>query len=422
MDWTKQRDSAPPDGSKKRKRERDSDPDYVDTDKEKGPPVLVKLENGQTKLSLLANGTLKIVDSGGPVVGSPPPSLPSVTQGTPAASSKGATPRGGTTKAKKGHKKDKLKKKAGNLGASDTQGGVEDDDKHQPIQGDFSRVKVQQNQIPIHQFWTWCDQFFRNLTEEDLRFLDEKVGDEVTPYIVPALGKHYIEQWNEEDSFGETLTYPAHTQNDYLDYDEAMRDGEPSIGPLAERIISALLAEQILQKVDYTGDIGRLGENARLRTKADVMDLEERMRQELRHIGLIDEDDDSEDIDDDEICRELRAKQAELRELVQTNAKRKQQLKERAVKWMAWQEYNAVLDDTNKSVVEAFKKRFAKPDKKKGKKLAPSEYHVIPDNVVELRQRLLREMSTFFPHDKFTIPQESIYRDSDEPLPKRQKV
>jgi hypothetical protein len=41
---------------------------------------------------------------------------------------------------------------------------------------DYSKAKPPPNQIPIAQFWSFCEQMLRPLTEQDLKGLDEKVG------------------------------------------------------------------------------------------------------------------------------------------------------------------------------------------------------------------------------------------------------
>jgi hypothetical protein len=44
-----------------------------------------------------------------------------------------------------------------------------------PAVGDYSKVKVQQNQIPIVTFWGFMDQYLRNLTTEDMQGLESNV-------------------------------------------------------------------------------------------------------------------------------------------------------------------------------------------------------------------------------------------------------
>ena len=44
------------------------------------------------------------------------------------------------------------------------------------IPGDYSRAKAPPNQIPIAQFWGFCEQYLRNLTEDDMAYLSTPVN------------------------------------------------------------------------------------------------------------------------------------------------------------------------------------------------------------------------------------------------------
>ncbi|KAI9250910.1 histone acetyltransferases subunit 3-domain-containing protein [Phascolomyces articulosus] len=62
---------------------------------------------------------------------------------------------------------------------------------------DFVRVKPK-DQVSVLTFWSAMEPYFRQLTEEDRKFLLEK-GDDAKPYLIPPLGRHYIETWAEEE-------------------------------------------------------------------------------------------------------------------------------------------------------------------------------------------------------------------------------
>ncbi|TFY73039.1 hypothetical protein EWM64_g10973, partial [Hericium alpestre] len=65
------------------------------------------------------------------------------------------------------------------------------------VMEDFSKAK-QPSQVQVTTFYTSIEPWIRNIKEEDIGFL-EYTADEVEPYIVPRLGKHYSEQWEDED-------------------------------------------------------------------------------------------------------------------------------------------------------------------------------------------------------------------------------
>ena len=43
------------------------------------------------------------------------------------------------------------------------------------VEGDFSKTKPPPNQIPVAQFWSFCEQMLRPLTESDMKWLSETV-------------------------------------------------------------------------------------------------------------------------------------------------------------------------------------------------------------------------------------------------------
>ena len=75
--------------------------------------------------------------------------------------------------------------------------------------------------------------------------------------------------------------------------DDVVREGDISIQPLDERLISAFIAEGVLAKQAATveeDEGGEPGVAAVRRTVGDHLDFEERIRRELRFIGLASED------------------------------------------------------------------------------------------------------------------------------------
>ncbi|KAJ1966701.1 Transcriptional regulator, partial [Dimargaris xerosporica] len=65
------------------------------------------------------------------------------------------------------------------------------------VNKDFSRTRIA-SEVSITTFWTSIDPYFRQITENDLKFLREQ-GDMVTPFLTPTLGHHYTQVWAEED-------------------------------------------------------------------------------------------------------------------------------------------------------------------------------------------------------------------------------
>ncbi|KAI8804784.1 histone acetyltransferases subunit 3-domain-containing protein [Cladochytrium replicatum] len=323
-----------------------------------------------------------------------------------------------------------------------------------PMDGDFSKVKVP-TQIAVTAFWSFAEQYFRSVTVEDARFLEDH-GDPVTPFIVPKLGKHYAMQWKEEDSAAAASAAAAAASaaagvsgefadeqggGDYGDEDGGIvRETEPYFGPLTERIVAAFVKEGVVGHFFDSGGDGDAGgggplaaavAKAKVRNKTEMAELEERVRIELAHVGLIENKENENDEaaqKEDEIWAELKAKQEELRERISVNTARKIRLLAIAKTWMAVQEFNSVLEEQNKAIEAAYTRRFKQKNKRKKLSVAPgtdsvsqkglpSSYGMMssaPDNFmvhIQKRTRLIDAFNTMFDMNKLAVPQTSIYAD-----------
>ncbi|KAJ3366686.1 Transcriptional regulator [Allomyces javanicus] len=105
---------------------------------------------------------------------------------------------------------------------------------------------------------------------------------------------------------------------------------------------------------------------------ADVEALDDRLRGELRALGLLDgEDAATAGEDDDFVAESLRSVQSLLRDQLAINTARRARLAHMARMRLAYQEYLALLDDIDKQLEKAFIARYcAKPAAKKSKKKA----------------------------------------------------
>lgn len=157
------------------------------------------------------------------------------------------------------------------------------------------------------------DPYFRPFTESDRGVLEEE-GDNVTPLLIPPLGKHYLDAWTEEDrallpfdgfesrrssvdlvkdtipSRNTVYSQPFELTDENIDQDEV------SCGPLTERIICSLITEDVIDpkevKQDEDQQMGSpsmtpVGAQTNARNYAE---LEDRIKRELRYIGLLGND------------------------------------------------------------------------------------------------------------------------------------
>ncbi|TFK87699.1 hypothetical protein K466DRAFT_490366 [Polyporus arcularius HHB13444] len=256
---------------------------------------------------------------------------------------------------------------------------------------DFSKSK-QPNQVLVTTFYTSIEPWLRPIKEEDIGFL-QYTADEVEPFVMPKLGRHYSVQWEEEDiaTYGQPLpgTAAMHASM-HAPPPSALPRWEPSTledkqaaldhyghGSLTERVASALLPMNHL--LEYRGvkateeDMaGRPGTNgaaaAAARDKLNVADLEERMRHVVRYHGLLDEIPDYSEAVDDPIATALRHAQRELRTVLATNKARRARLAAIAEDRLAYQEYVESRDAIDKSIITLYSKLQKKDGPKVNKK------------------------------------------------------
>ncbi|KAH7389094.1 histone acetyltransferases subunit 3-domain-containing protein [Cadophora sp. MPI-SDFR-AT-0126] len=273
-----------------------------------------------------------------------------------------------------------------------------------PPDKDFSNAKPT-NQVQFNTFATYIEPYFRHFTEEDLAFLRER-GDRVTPFVIPRRGrKHYTEVWAEEDG---ALSvdgpqqgrdkYPANqARGDIENMTDAIAETDQiSAGPILSRLLATMRPEHrapaeekpngVNGDVDMNADLNAdlFGEpvpppndnpsvppatfmpdsnteawKKATHPKLDHAQVDERIKQELRHIGFLPPDTEP-DYDahyDDEIAGRLRHLQAELKEKCIMNGARKARLMDLVKERMAYQEFSTIREDLDGQVQSAYLKR-----------------------------------------------------------------
>jgi transcriptional adapter 3 len=242
-----------------------------------------------------------------------------------------------------------------------------------------------------------------------------------------------------------------------------------SAGPLAERVLSALVEEKVTTEDNNQNEKdndavnslenGGGGQSWRVAvSKADYASFEERLKGELKYIGLLTMSEDglgntTDDLsinwnnrEDDEICQELRKLQKQLRQQSLENAARKMILEKKVEEQLAYQEYATILDDLDKQVGDAFNKRTKSIKAKKkrsiggagggssagaggvaGKSVEKSGIGDGAKAIIERRRRWIEKVGPVFrPIEKFIrVPttQEggSVYDDLDEYIQKAEE-
>jgi transcriptional adapter 3 len=200
------------------------------------------------------------------------------------------------------------------------------------------------------------------------------------------LGRHYTEIWAEEDGifYGKTDGSPitkvtprkvgkgsedivtSETDSKLeikkrVPYTERTISEEAYCQPLTERILAALIDENLIIKDEIDADDSDIGRPiGKERTRAEMMELEERIIRELRYTGLLEE---NEEVDwfartDDEISAELRYLQKQLREQHIINNERGKCVLAVVKPYMGLQEYRQLLSELDKQIEQAFVKRY----------------------------------------------------------------
>lgn len=237
-----------------------------------------------------------------------------------------------------------------------------------PLDGDFTKLPKPQNQLPVEQFWRHAEQFWRPLTEEDFAWL-QSPGEQVQVYALPSLGRPYAQQWDDEDRVlagNDPLTARSVETSEFRFENDIIVPGDAMLGPFTERTLQALVQEDLLDTtsvVSQTSDAETLVQQPipeyLPRTKQDLADLEERIRVELQYIDLAPPSDlPGGDSQDDEVTRELRRAQHQIKSQIERNTRIKARIHEVALKWLAYQEYVGVKEELDRQIDAAYVRRF----------------------------------------------------------------
>lgn len=255
-----------------------------------------------------------------------------------------------------------------------------------------------------NRFWAAVEPYCADLTLEDSKFLEDliKTADDDHEYMkIPPLGKHYSEKWAQEDLMEEQMegmkvnekrrgtlsNSSGENQNKAEQASAVLKKNDTSslqseedscpFGPLTQRLVSALIEENIIAPIDQSGSTNpKHGESTLTRSggvtprtpvKAPhvphTRTLEARIKEELIFQGLIDEDHGEEE--DDEVLAELKKHQTELKTLITKNKQGKQELLKRVQEEMRRQELRHRTRIIDAEIMENYRKVSAYKQKRK---------------------------------------------------------
>lgn len=240
---------------------------------------------------------------------------------------------------------------------------------------------VVRNDAP-NRFWASLEPYCGPVTAEDIRGLEELMQareEEASEWQrVPALGRHYIQRWAQEDLQEEQAQgarasgggaqgarSPQQARGVSVNNCDGKEGGKSSkegsggepLGSLTQRLVSCLLEENLLCPPLEDTQIGPpLGPNPGL-----AQQLERRVRRELREQGLLTETDSP----DDQVLLELRRCQAELRSLSSRNGAQLQALLRRARESLQQQELTRRLRVADHELLDAWRRLAQSRQRKK---------------------------------------------------------
>lgn len=171
------------------------------------------------------------------------------------------------------------------------------------VDEDFSDKKAP-SQIAVQTFWQNVEPYIRDIREDDLAMLNFK-ADTPESYVIPPRGRHYTEIWDEEDGNppGTTPRVPVpamrqQTTNQPVVHcvptdlrDPNLAEESRGLGPMTERVVAAVVAGSDLAdaaKQDAAGKPEPFEENPQA-PRVDVVDLEDKVKKELRGAMLLGE-------------------------------------------------------------------------------------------------------------------------------------
>ncbi|RCK55818.1 Chromatin-remodeling complexes subunit NGG1 [Candida viswanathii] len=357
---------------------------------------------------------------------------------------------------------------------------------------DFSKNKPPTNQVQFTTFQSYIESYFRPFLNEDIKLLNERnvippgfekqgYDPDLTPFVIPKLGRFYSDVWTEEDStLGSKLNTPGYQQPPSDSYlakgsiddltDDRLYTEDISCGPLSNRLLSAILSTReggisddedgpsmdstlktevkdenkpsIIAEDEVATQLNSEEDYKVATDTNDFQSVEERLKRELKYIGIfmnlpstedgktktkqpggraskkssasiIDNDEWIKNKEDDEVCAEIRQLQKQLKEVTSRNRANRKKIIPLVEEHIAYQEYCAILEDLDKQVDLAYMKRLKGKGKKKKADVATPQQQAINSGLralLEKRKRWIDNIGKLFPvaEKMKRVPSESI--------------
>ncbi|XP_012269456.2 transcriptional adapter 3-B [Athalia rosae] len=233
-------------------------------------------------------------------------------------------------------------------------------------QSDLPKLLLPKNDTP-NKFWASVDPYCTDIMPEDLKLLEELIAthsDNTEFKKIPPLGRHYSLLWahndllQEEDAANPSREKKKNRSDMSLLVSKADKKGNSIAGPLTQRLVSALLEENVyVANNNMDNKLFRDGDPPVLRDLSiqNSMNLELRMHKELVEQGILEADAPKKN-HDDEILAEIKRCQQELSALSHHNVSQLKRLLHLAEEESKRQALKRKISVADSDVVEHYKK------------------------------------------------------------------
>lgn len=234
------------------------------------------------------------------------------------------------------------------------------------LNADNSKLMLPKNDTP-NKFWMSVEPYCMSITHEDLKLLDDLLEEYSGPLIppIPELGPHYSTQWAADDIKEEqdnSKKSKGLTNGDIGKKEKVM--GEGVTGPLTQRLVSALMEENLLPDCNSTSnensnsssDIAHSNSRSAVSLLKNGISIERRLRKELIEQGILDDDDMPKSQQDDEILSEINRVRTEIAVIAEYNSNEIRKLQSMAMDEMKRIEVKRKLDRVDQEIIENYKK------------------------------------------------------------------
>ncbi|XP_049875700.1 transcriptional adapter 3 [Pectinophora gossypiella] len=241
---------------------------------------------------------------------------------------------------------------------------------------ELSQFALPKNNIP-YKFWNSVDPYCAPVTLDDIKFLESLLAQSSNTTLppIPPLGKHYSEVWADEHlAEDQNASNPNSKTNKSGMSPEASslrkkveksNDNNMITGPLTQRLVSALMEENVMP---YEVPDMKIKQNSSSKSNyKNSLTLEKCLRKELVEQGILDPEDlpPLTNPADDEILAEIKKCQTELTAVRKDNCRNLKNLIGLCKQEMIRLNLKKQLDQVDMECIEIYKKMVAAKQKKR---------------------------------------------------------